>query len=107
MVAVGTVFCVLTHFVLADVNRDLAESEGPAHFVLLPQTAIWWVFPFFGAIVLSYELTLALWSAFGDRREVILYDAWQAVKAGFDSRRTLRIMGLFLVFPVAVCTFLV
>jgi len=106
MVIVGIVFFWLTHLGFVEMNRVLAESEGPAHFVLLPQTAIWWFFPGFGALALSWELTLLLWSTFGDRREASLYDAWSSQKAGFDSRRVLRIMALFIAFPIGFLTFL-
>ena len=104
MLAVGVALFWLTHVAFVEMNGALARSEGPAKLVLLPQTAIWWFFPGFGALSLSWELTLLLWSSFGDRREADLYDTWSSQKAGFDSRRVLRMMALFIAFPIGVLT---
>lgn len=106
MVIVGIAFYWLTHLALVETNRALAASEGAAHFVLLPQTAIWWFFPGLGALSLMWELTLLIWSIFGDKEKADLYDAWSAQKAGFDSRRVLRIMALFIALPIGLLTFL-
>lgn len=104
MVVIGIAFFWLTHLALVALNRGLAESEGPAHFVLLPQTAIWWFFPGFGALSLSWELTLVIWTTFGSQKEADLYDAWSSQKAGFDSRRVLRLMALFIAAPIGLLT---
>ncbi len=103
---VGIAFFWLTHLALVETNRALAASEGAAHFVLLPQTALWWFFPGFGALSLAWELTLLIWSTFGNKKRADLYDAWSARKAGFDSRRVLRIMALFIALPIGLLTFL-
>jgi hypothetical protein len=104
MVVIGIVFFWLTHLALVALNRGLAASEGPAYFVLLPQTAIWWFFPGFGALSLSWELTLLIWTTFGNQKEADLYDAWSSQKAGFDSRRVLRLMALFILAPIGLLT---
>jgi hypothetical protein len=101
---VGVAFFLLTHLGLVAANRGLAEAEGPAHFMIPPQAAIWWFFPLFGALALSWEITLLIWSACGDRNEVRLYDAWSSRKAGFDSRRVLRLLALFVALPIGILT---
>lgn len=104
MVVIGIVFFWLTHLALVALNRGLAASEGPAYLLLSPQTAIWWFFPGFGALSLSWELTLVIWSTIGNQKEADLYDAWSSRKAGFDSRRVLRLMALFIAAPIGLLT---
>src|ERR1017187_10213915 len=104
MGVIGIVFFWLTHLALVALNRGLAASEGPAYLLLSPQTAIWWFFPGFGALSLSWELTLVIWSTIGNQKEADLYDAWSSRKAGFDSRRVLRLMALFIAAPIGLLT---
>jgi hypothetical protein len=52
VVAVGVVFVWTTHYVLVSLNNLFAASDGPRpSFRLWPQTAIWWFFPGFGALL--------------------------------------------------------
>lgn len=110
-VGIGTVLCGAFmvwsfHAVLLYVNRIWATARNGAGLQLLPQPAIWWFLPGFAALSLSYELTLQVWAAVGDRREIALYDRWSSSKAGFDSRRVLRWMGLIIALPIGVLTIL-
>lgn len=104
MVLVGISFASSTHAILVWLNRYNSVSQSPEGLRLWPQTAIWWFFPVFGSFTFSWELTLLLWGAFGDREEVELYDYWNSLKAGFNCTRGLRWMALLIALPVGVLT---
>ena len=102
MTIVGLAFAWSTHALLVSVNRYYSIAQSSDGFRLWPQPAIWWFFPGFGAIALSWELTLLAWSLFGGREEASLYDFWNSQRAGFNCRKILRWMGLLLVLPIGV-----
>jgi hypothetical protein len=104
MIAIGVVFALLTHAALAALNQYLADADGPSYFQLLPQSVIWWFFPSFGALTISWELTLLVWSAIGSPDEATLYNDWSARRSGFDSPRFLRWMALAVAAPIFVLT---
>jgi hypothetical protein len=112
MLGVGVAFAWSTHALFVWINRRIAESDGTAYFRLWPQTAIWWFFPGFGALALSYEITLQLWALTGHREEANLYSEWTnrsksfgaSGSAGFNSRKVLRWMGLLIAMPVGILT---
>ena len=104
MLAVGVAIAGGTYEILVGLSQFFVSREGPADFVLLPQTAIWWFLPLFAALDLSWEATLALWSLIGRKSEVALYNYWTTAKAGFDSTRILRIMAVTIVLPIAILT---
>lgn len=105
MVAVGVVFAWSTHHVLVSVNRYFAVTDSPEpSFRLWPQTAIWWFFPAFGALSLAWEITLQLWSAFGNADAASSYRLWSDGRAGFDCTRILRWMALVIALPIGVFT---
>jgi len=106
MVVVGVAFAFLSHRALVAANRHFAEADGPAVFRLLPQPAIWWFFPGFGALCLSWDITLLLWAIFGDRNRVVRFIDWTSERAGFDSTRALRWMALLIAMPIGVATLL-
>jgi hypothetical protein len=105
-VVVGLAFTWSTHAALLWLNRSLANADGPARFELWPQSVIWWFFPGFGALALSWEITLQLWSYFGGRNEADLYSYWSSQRVGFDSRRVLRWVALLVVVPIGILTVL-
>jgi hypothetical protein len=113
MIAVGIVFLLGSWFALSRLNLFFATFGGPADYLLLPQTAIWWFFPGFGAVALCWELTLQIWALFGDRARVNLFSDWtnQSTKfwgacsyAGMDSRKILRWMALLIALPMGIFT---
>jgi hypothetical protein len=106
VVGVGVVFSIASYKVLLLANRYMAEADGPARFQLLPTKAIWWFFPGFGALCLTWEITLFLWSLLGDKRKIELYTEWSNQKTGFNSTRVLRWMALGIAAPVGVVTLL-
>jgi hypothetical protein len=114
MIAIGILFAWSTHAVFVWLNRDFAAASGPAVFYQFPQSAIWWFSPGFGAVALSYEITLQLWSLFGSRRDADLYSRWSNMKnaaqggryASMDSRKALRWLSVLIVLPIGVFTVL-
>jgi hypothetical protein len=105
VIAVGVAFVWITHYILVSLNNLFAASDGPqAAFRLWPQTAIWWFFPGFGALALSWEITLRLWSVFGQADSALSYRLWSDGRAGFDCTRILRWMGLVIAAPIGVFT---
>jgi hypothetical protein len=107
LIAVAVVFVWTAHHILVSLNRYLAASDGAETSLRLwPQTAIWWFFPGFGALALSWEITLLLWSAFGRADTVRSYRLWSDGRAGFDCTRILRWMALGVAAPIGVSTVL-
>ena len=107
MVAVAALFVWTTHRVLVSLNDFLAAGDGPETSLRLwPQTAIWWFFPGFGALTLCWEITLQLWSAFGQADTARSYRLWSDGRAGFDATRILRFMALGIAGPIGVLTVL-
>ena len=107
MIATAVVFAWTTHHLLVSLNRYLGTSDGPETSLRLwPQTAIWWFFPGFGAVVLCWEITLKLWSALGQGDTARSYRLWSDGRTGFDCTRILRWMALVIALPIGVFTFL-
>jgi hypothetical protein len=106
MVGVGVLFAVVSYYALLWSNHFLALRGEKSVFLLLPSPWMWGVFPAFGAICCSWEITLRLWRRFGDPSQARKYQDWANSKSGFDTTRVLRIMIVFLGFPVGVATVL-
>lgn len=106
MVGGGVVFAIASYKALLLANRYFADADGPARFQLLPTKDIWWFFPGFGALCLTSEITLFLWSLIGDKKRIELYAEWSNEKTGFNSTRVLRWMALGIAAPVGVLTLL-
>ncbi len=106
MILIGIVFAWSTHAALLWLNRHLAAVDGPAEITILSQAATWWFFPGFGALALSWEITLQLWSVLGSRKKADQYSDWSNTHAGMDSRKVLRWMALLIALPIGVLTLL-
>jgi hypothetical protein len=104
MVVIGILFVVSVHAAFVWLNRLIATADGPADFQLWPQSAIWWFFPGFGALTLCWEITLQLWSHFGNRDDANLYAYWSNQRTGFDATRLLRWFALLIALPIGVLT---
>jgi hypothetical protein len=113
MIAIAIAFLFGTWLALSGLNRLFANIDSPATLHLLPQTAIWWFFPGFGAVALCWEITLQLWALLGDRDTVNLFSDWtnQTTKfwgagscPGMDSRKVLRWLALIIALPLGVMT---
>jgi hypothetical protein len=106
MALVAFAFAFVTHKAFATGNRYFAEADGPAAFRLLPSPVIWWFFPGFGAICLTWPITLFIWSLFGDPNKVARYGAWSDERSGFDTVRAMYWMALLFAMPIGVATLL-
>jgi hypothetical protein len=115
MIAIAIVFFFGSWQALTSLNRFLAIMDSPSSLHLLPQTAIWFFFPGFGAIALCWEITLQVWALFDNRDTVNLFSDWtnQTTKfwgagsyPGMDSRKVLRWMALLIALPIGVATLL-
>lgn len=106
MVVVGVAFAFGTHAALVWLNRNFAAADGPTEFLIWPQSAIWWFFPGFGAVTLSWGITLDLWALFGHREDADLFAYWTSLKAGFASSKLLRRMAVLIALPIGILTIL-
>jgi hypothetical protein len=106
MVVVGVFFAFGTHAVLAGLNRYFATANGTAQFLILPSSAIWWFFPGFGALCLSWGITQGLWVLVGHSEDANLYDYWSGLKTGFDAPKMLRWLAVLIALPIGILTFL-
>jgi len=104
MVLVGIAFAWAAHAILVGLKRYSSIAHSRGGFRLWPQPAIWWFLPGFGAVTLAWEITLQLWSKFGNREEAALYNYWSCQRAGFDCTRLLRWMVVVIVFPIGILT---
>jgi hypothetical protein len=104
MVLVGVLFFFSTHAIFVWLNQHFAAADGPAEFTLWPQNAIWWFFPGFGALALSWEIVLQLWSDLGNRENAQLYNYWSVQKSGFNATKLLRWMALLIALPIGILT---
>jgi hypothetical protein len=106
MVGIGVLFADGSFAALLKTNRLLASFDGPANYWIWPQSAIWWFFPGFGAVTLSWEFVLQVWARFGNRDEANLYSYWSNQKLGFDATKLLRWMAILIALPVGIFTVL-
>jgi hypothetical protein len=115
MILVMVAFFFVTWLGLKGMNHALAFAQGQAIFLFLPQTAIWFFFPGFGALTISWELTLQVMALFKGREEANLFSDWTNQTTAFwgwgswpgiDSRRILRWMTLLIVLPIGIFTVL-
>ena len=113
-VIVAGTFFVLTVGLLYDMNRRIAWSDLPQGFSIQPEFAIWLFFPFFGAMTLSFEITLRIWTLFSGKGLVNLYVEWAAdqpksYRGGevyYDSRRVFGWLASLTAVPIGVFTVL-
>jgi|HubBroStandDraft_5_1064220.scaffolds.fasta_scaffold02202_2 hypothetical protein len=106
LIVFGFAFAFIVHTLLVAANRHFADADGPFAFRFLPSAVIWWFFPGFGALSLSWEITLFLWSIFEDQGKIARYVAWTDEQTGFDSTRALRWMALTIAMPIGIATIL-
>ena len=106
MIVVGITFVLFMHWALVAGNRYFAKADGPGAFVFFPSGAIWWFLPGFGALCLTWELTLFICSIFAGREKITRFIDWTNERAGYDSTRALRWMALLLVLPIGVASVL-
>jgi hypothetical protein len=106
MIFIGILSALGIHTILVRLNHYFSHCQQPSCFLLSPQTAIWWFFPGFFAMCLSWDITLKLWSLARNPRDVALYRHYTNLSCGFDSTRILRWMSVLIVLPIGVLTVL-
>ena len=104
MLCVGLAIFFALHQALVTVNGYFASLDGPAEFVLFPETATWYFLPAFAALTMSWDISLWVWSSLGSKQTASLYEYWSNAKAGFNATRVLRIFALVIALPVAILT---
>jgi len=104
LIVIGLALGFSVYKLLVSTNLWFAELDSPSRFQLLPTKAIWWFLPGFGALCLSWEITLTLWSLFGDRERIARFVEWTHARAGYNCTRALRWLALIIVLPVAIVT---
>ena len=105
MVAFGILFALTSYFALFKLNRYVASSDGSPQFILLPQSAIWWFLPLFGALVLPWDVTLELWALAGHRLEARLYREEASRKVDYDPNKMMHLLAI-LAAPIALASIL-
>lgn len=106
MIVVATLFGLTSYEALVWTNRELILRDAPSVFLILPDRWIWFFFPLFGAICLTWELTLRLWILLGDESQARKYETWSNSKTGFNTTRVLRIMAFLIALPIGLATLL-
>jgi hypothetical protein len=67
---------------------------------------MWFFLPFFGALCISWEITLRIWKLIGSPLRALKYESWSNAKTGFNATRLLRIFALTIGLPIAIATIL-
>jgi hypothetical protein len=106
MIVVAILVGLASYEAFVWMNRTLASRDGVSEFLLLPNHWIWFFFSFFGAICLTWELTLCLWILLGDRSQAQKYETWSNDKTGFNATRVLRLMIFVIALPIGLATLL-
>jgi hypothetical protein len=105
VVFVGVILALGMHAALVSLNHLFGATDS-AQMWLWPQSAIWWFFPGFAALILSWEIVLRIWALLGNPKDPHDYAYWTSLKAGFDSTRALRWMAVLFLLPIGALTFL-
>jgi hypothetical protein len=115
--------CVVTGLIILFGTRDilvwahyaLASSDGVQGLHIYYQQAIWWFFPGIGAVSLSFEIVLQIWSIFAGRKVVGLYSDWAARQpkknrgggvSYYDTRKWCRWIALLVALPAGMLSLL-
>jgi hypothetical protein len=103
----GVGICLaLSFFLLKAANHVWADADGTAILRLYPTAAIWCFLPGFAAITIPWPLTVWLLRRAGRIDEADSIDSDSSEKAGFDSFKVMKWLGIGLVGPIAVFTVL-
>lgn len=103
MIVAGCLFLFGAHSALVTLNHYFASRGETAYFfLLLPQPAIWWFLPGFGALTLSWEIVLIAMALVGREPEADSYNYWSSLKVAFDSRKLLRWFAVLIALPVGI-----
>lgn len=84
------------------INAAMSSLHGPALVVLLPTDAWWYLYSGFSALSLSWYLVAPVQRALMSPRHFAVWEHQQSAKAGFDSNRAFRWIGLVIMVPYTV-----
>jgi hypothetical protein len=103
----GVGICLaLSFFLLRAANHLWADVDGPAILRLYPGAAIWCFLPGFAALTIPWPLTVWLLRRVGRTDEADSIDSDSSEKAGFDSFKVMKWLGIGVVGPIAIFTLL-
>jgi hypothetical protein len=102
MIVVMVIFGFGFFFLFQYINLWFTHRD-PAAIYLGPSLAIWWFFPIFGALSMSWEITLRLWMLF-NKQDALLLDYYNSLKSGFDCRRVLNWLTIGISLPILLAT---
>jgi len=102
------------HALLIFLNARLASLDRTALFTFLPEPGNWWGFPLVGAISLSWEITLQIWSLLGHRATANEYREWgKTAPLNFrghifvlNAQKFFQWAAMFIALPVGAYTLL-
>jgi hypothetical protein len=109
LLVVMGLFAVSTWFILSRTNQLIASLNATQAIHLLPEPALWWFFPGFGALTCSWEITLQILGIFIERNTLDELNDWmnnntrgwiQSRYTGMDARRVLRWMAICVALPI-------
>ena len=109
---IADLFFCGAYFGLAALNRHIASSGTHALIVLVPESVVWMFFAFFGAMTLSFQITLQIWALLAGPRMANLYANWAAAQPKsyrggdvyYDSRRVFGWLAALIALPVGIFT---
>jgi hypothetical protein len=103
----GVGICLaLSFFLLRAGNHFWADADGPAILRLYPGAAIWCFLPGLAALTIPWPLTVWLLRRSGRTDEADSIDSDSSEKAGFDSFKVMKWLGIGVVGPIAIFTLL-
>ncbi len=103
----GLTILVSGFYGLRGMNRVLSAYDAGTRLPLLtvyPESAIWWFFPGFAALLLPWLLTLFLLRRNGYSGQAARIVAKGNAKAGWDGERVMHLLGWFVVLPIGLLT---
>ena len=103
MVLVGVLIALAAHAALVMGNRFFATQSARIELILYPSFAIWWFFPGFAALCLSWEIVLRVWMFFTP----VQATAYKEMSTrNFDSTLVLRWLAVLIVLPLGLLSLL-
>lgn len=87
-------------------NAWLANLEGSAASTLYPSSAIWWIVPILGSILISWPATSRILPYFLGEKKAAQYIYWTHHKSGFDADKVFRWGTVGITLPLGLITVL-
>ncbi len=81
------------------LNALWSDSHGPTVVTLYPTGAWWYLYSGFTSLCLSWYAVKPVYRAIMSPRRFTIWDYYQSRKAGFDSNRAFKWLGLIIMVP--------